>query len=111
MAIHSGVSDIIAVLITCPNRQTGEEIGRTVVEERLAACVNIIPGITSYYRWEGKLCRDREALLLVKTRKLKYMLLARRIKSLHPYSVPEILALPVARGYSKYLTWVRESTT
>ncbi len=111
MAIRSGTTDTIAVLVTCPSRQVGEKVGRTVVEERLAACVNMVPGIVSLYRWEGKLCRDREVLLVVKTRRPKFAALARRIKSLHPYTVPEILALPIAHGHPKYLAWVKESTT
>ena len=111
MASHSKVSDVIVVLSTCPNQRAGEKIGRTLVKEGLAACANVVPGVTSIYRWGGKLCRDREVLLIVKTRRLKYAVLARRIKSLHPYSVPEILGIPIARGNSKYLSWVRESSS
>jgi periplasmic divalent cation tolerance protein len=103
--------DVIVVLVTCPNHQVGEKIGRVLVEERLAACVNIVPGLTSIYRWQGKLCRDREVLLIVKTRRTRFPGMARRIASLHPYSVPEILAPPIARGNPTYLAWVRESTT
>ena len=111
MAKESKASDVIVVISTCPNRRVGEKIGGTLVEEGLAACANVVPGLTSIYRWEGKLCRDREVLLIIKTRRLKYADLARRIKSLHPYSVPEILGIPIARGNSKYLSWVRESSS
>jgi periplasmic divalent cation tolerance protein len=110
MATPPKAPDVIAVLVTCPNRQVGERIGRALVEERLAACVNIVPGLTSIYRWQGKLCRDREVLLIIKTRRTRFPGMARRIASLHPYSVPEILAVPIARGNSPYLAWVREST-
>ena len=102
---------MIAVLVTCPNRKVGEKIGRALVEDRLAACVNVVPGLTSIYRWHEKLCQDREVLLIVKTRRTKFAQLARRVTSLHPYSVPEILAVSVARGDSAYLALVRESTT
>jgi periplasmic divalent cation tolerance protein len=102
--------DVIAVLVTCPNRQVGEKIGSALIEERLAACVNVVPGLISIYRWQEKLCRDREVLLVVKTRRTRFAQLARRVKSLHPYSVPEILAIPLVRGDSAYLAWVREST-
>jgi periplasmic divalent cation tolerance protein len=98
------------VLVTCPNRSLGERIGRALVEERLAACVNVIPGLTSLYRWEGKVQRGREVLLLIKTRRRLFPRLAARLTSLHPYSTPEILALPVAAGASRYLTWLAEST-
>ena len=111
MSIRSKASDVIVVFVTCPNRQTGEKIAKTLVEERLAACANVVPCLTSFYRWLGKLCRDRETLLLVKTRRPRYPMLARRIKCLHPYSVPEILAVPIARGNSEYVSWVLKSTS
>jgi periplasmic divalent cation tolerance protein len=111
VATRSKASDVVALLVTCPDQRVGEKIGRTLVEERLAACVNVVPGLISLYRWQGKLCQDREVLLIVKTRRTKFAPVARRIKTLHPYSVPEILALPIARGNSAYLAWVRESTT
>jgi periplasmic divalent cation tolerance protein len=99
------------VLVTCPNRRVAEVLGQSVVEERLAACANVVPGLTSIYRWEGKLCRDREVLVIMKTRRPRFQALARRVRALHPYSVPEIVALPVAAGSPAYLTWVAESTT
>jgi periplasmic divalent cation tolerance protein len=81
-----------------------------LVEERRAACANIVPALTSIYRWQGKICRDREALVILKTRRSRVALLSRRVRELHPYSVPEIVALPVVLGYSAYLNWVVEST-
>jgi periplasmic divalent cation tolerance protein len=99
------------VLVTYPNRKVGEKIARALVEERLAACVNVIPGLTSIYRWEGRICRDAEGLLLIKTRQARLPALTRRVKALHPYTVPEVIALPLAGGSATYLSWVRESTT
>jgi periplasmic divalent cation tolerance protein len=99
------------VLVTCPSRKVGEKIAHALVEERLAACVNVIPGLTSIYRWEGKICRDAEVLLLIKTRQVRLPALTRRVRAYHPYSVPEIIALPLAGGSATYLAWVRDSTT
>jgi len=90
-------SQFVVVLVTCPNRQAGETIGRTLVEERLAACANVIPGVTSIYRWQGKVCRDREVLLLIKTRRSRFAALTRRVQDLHAYAVPEIVALSLHR--------------
>ncbi|HWR72380.1 MAG TPA: divalent-cation tolerance protein CutA [Nitrospirota bacterium] len=101
---------MIVVLITCPNRRVAETLGRTLVEDRLAACANVVPGLTSIYRWQGKLCRDREVLVLLKTRRPRFAALARRVRELHPYSVPEVIALSVAAGSPAYLAWVAEST-
>ncbi len=100
----------IVVLVTCPTVAVGERIARQLVEERLAACVNLIPRVTSVYRWQGKLARDRETLLVIKSRRIRFPALARRVAALHPYSVPEIIALPVPAGSRAYLEWVAEST-
>ena len=102
---------VIVVLVTCPSRKVGEELGRTLVGERLAACVNIVPGLTSIYRWQGKICRDAEILLVIKTRRTRLPALIPRVRALHPYSVAEIIALPVLAGSAPYLSWVRESTS
>lgn len=103
-------SGFIVVLVTCPTPEVGEKIGRALVEERLVACVNLVPGLISLYRWHGKTCREPECLLVIKTRRTRFPALARRIQALHPYSVPEIIALPIATGSVPYLSWVREST-
>ena len=110
MAARSSTSRIVVVFVTCPNRRAAERIGRTLVEEHLAACANILQGLTSIYRWEGKVCRDPEVLVLLKTRRSCFPALARRLRELHPYSVPEIVALPVALGSPAYLAWVAAST-
>ena len=110
MAARSSPSRIVVVFVTCPNRRAAERIGRTLVEEHLAACANILQGLTSIYRWEGKVCRDPEVLVLLKTRRSCFPALAHRVRELHPYSVPEIVALPVALGSPAYLAWVAAST-
>lgn len=99
----------LVVLVTAPSEATAVEIGRTLVDEHLAACVNVVPGITSIYHWEGRREEAAEALLLIKTRPEGYAALQRRVLELHPYSVPEVLGLPVAEGAPAYVQWVRES--
>jgi len=103
-------ASVLVVLITCPDASVGETLARTLVEEGLAACVNLIPGLTSLYRWEGKLCRDSEILLVAKTRRRKLPALQRRVQALHPSTVPEIIALPVIAGSQAYLKWLRDMT-
>ena len=100
----------LIILCTCPDRITAERIAETVVSERLAACVNIVPGLTSIYRWEGQVQRDAELLLLIKTRQAIYPLLESRIRALHPYQVPEIIALPIQAGSAAYLNWIAANT-
>jgi periplasmic divalent cation tolerance protein len=99
----------LVVLVTAPSEAVGLDLGRTLVDEHLAACVNVVPGLTSVYLWEGRREETAEALLLIKTRPERYAALQRRILELHPYSVPEVLGLPVAEGAPAYVQWVRES--
>ncbi len=103
-------SQPLVVYCTCPDPATAERIAETVVDERLAACVNIAPGLTSIYRWQGRIQRDAEVLLIIKTRSTVYPLLEGRIRELHPYEVPEIIALPIQAGSATYLDWIVEST-
>ena len=98
------------VLITAPNDEVAEKLARTLVDERLAACVNLLPGVRSIYRWQGKIEDEREVLLLVKTAADRLTGLMERVREVHPYSVPEILALPVDAGSSAYCDWVVEET-
>ncbi len=100
----------LIILCTCPDPATAERIAETVVGERLAACVNIVPGLTSIYRWEGQMQRDSELLLLIKTRQAVYPLLEARIRELHPYQVPEIVALSIRTGSAAYLDWIADHT-
>ncbi len=101
---------LLIVLCTCPDPATAERIAETVVNERLAACVNIVPDLTSVYRWEGQVQRNTELLLLIKTRQAVYSLLESRIRELHPYQIPEIVALPNQTGSSAYLSWIADHT-
>ena len=101
--------DDILVLITAPNADKARSIAEALVSEQLAACVNIIPAIESVYRWEGKVSRDSEALLIVKTTNDCYEALERRVKQLHSYTTPEVIAVKIERGSAEYLKWLRDS--
>jgi len=101
----------IVVLITVPSRETGQEIANLLLERKLAACVNIISPITSVYTWEGQPHTDEEALLIVKTRRdLFEDQLLPAVLAVHPYEVPEIIALPILMGSTRYLDWIEEVT-
>lgn len=97
------------VLVTCASQDEADTMAETVVGERLAACVNIVQGIRSVYRWEGAVEKGSELLLLIKTTQEKLAPLEERIKSLHGYSVPEFITLPISGGSADYLGWLRES--
>ncbi len=99
----------LVVLVTTPSVDAALELGRTLVDERLAACVNVLPGVTSVFRWEGKREEAAEALLIIKTGRERYPALERRVLELHSYSVPEVLALPVEAGAPAYVRWVHDS--
>lgn|SRR5262245_51783134 len=97
---------VYVVLVTAPDAEVGARIGRALVEEGLAACVNLLPGVRSIYRFEGALHDDAEVLLILKTRAALAAALAARVRALHPYELPEVIALPVAAGSEPYLDWV-----
>jgi periplasmic divalent cation tolerance protein len=99
----------LVLFITAPSRKEADKIAQTLVEEKLAACVSIVPAIYSRYWWEGRIENSTELLLLIKTLPRKYKALERRIKSLHSHTVPEILALPVVYGNPDYLKWLGKS--
>ena len=94
------------VLVTVPRGGKAESMAESLVESRLAACVNVIPGVVSIYRWKGRVHRDGESLLVIKTTVSKFKPLERWIKAHHPYENPEILSLPVAAGSTEYLAWL-----
>jgi periplasmic divalent cation tolerance protein len=96
--------------MTAPDADVAGRIANTLVDERLVACVNILPGLRSIYRWEGKLCDETEVLCLMKTRLNLFPALRDRIATLHPYRVPEIIALSLAAGSVPYLDWIRSLT-
>ncbi|HUK55936.1 MAG TPA: divalent-cation tolerance protein CutA [Nitrospiria bacterium] len=100
----------LVVLITAPSYREARAIGKRLVEEKLAACANIIPRVESVFFWQGRIRQERETLMILKTQRSVLERLMKRVKSLHSYSVPEIIALPIARGSKEYLRWVRETT-
>lgn len=95
------------VLCTAPRGRKAEFLAKGLVEARLAACVNIVPGVVSHYRWQGRACRDAEVLLVIKTTAARLKALERWIATHHPYTVPEVLVLAVAGGAKLYLDWLK----
>jgi periplasmic divalent cation tolerance protein len=104
------MTNALEVHVTAPNREQASLMARALVEERLAACVNIVDGVHSVFHWEGKLHEDEEVLCLIKTRPDLLATLIERVQALHPHEVPEILAFEVADGSAAYLEWLRAST-
>jgi periplasmic divalent cation tolerance protein len=100
------LSEPLVVLMTAGSQEEAERIAQTLVAEMLAACVNIVPGVTSFYHWEGKVQRDQEWLLVAKSRRDVLARLVERVQALHSYDVPEIIALPLAGGSEPYLHWL-----
>jgi periplasmic divalent cation tolerance protein len=101
----------IVVYVTAPNKKEADRMAEALVAERLAACVSIIPEVWSRYWWQGHLESSRELLLVIKTLPGRYKALERRIRELHSYEVPEILALPIVEGNPAYLKWLKASLT
>ncbi len=104
-------AELRVVLLTAPDLEAAEGLARSLVEERLAACVNVVPGVRSFYRWEGSVETAGELLLVVKTRADRAAALAARVRELHPYELPEILELPAVGGSAAYLDWVRKESS
>jgi periplasmic divalent cation tolerance protein len=100
-------AQVILALSTCPDEASARRIGETLVAERLATCVNRVPGVQSSYIWDGLLRDDAEILLIIKTTVGRLPAVEARLKALHPYELPELVALPVAGGNERYLEWVR----
>ncbi len=98
--------EVVVVLVTAGSQEEAERLAQTLVAERLAACVNIVPGVTSIYRWEGKVQRDQEWLLVAKSCRDTLEDLIRCVQALHSYDVPEIIALPLVGGSEAYLRWL-----
>lgn len=101
----------IVVLCTCPDEVAAERIANELVSEQLAACVNRIAGVTSIYRWKGEVQRDSEQLLIIKTTRERFDALRERIVALHPYELPEVIAIDIAAGLDRYLAWIEHATT
>ena len=103
------MKDYILVLITAGSMEEGEKIACALVEEGLAACCNIIPGIKSVFKWKGEVCKENEVLLLVKTKASIFEKLKERVKKLHSYETPEIIAFSIKDGLKAYLNWIDEA--
>ena len=105
------MSERVIALSTVGSGEDAERIARALVERRLAACVNVIPGVASFYRWQGEVCRDEERLLVIKTRVERLEALREALVALHPYELPELVALPIEAGHATYLAWLDDSVS
>lgn len=94
------------ILCTCPDAATADKLARALITEKLAACVNILPGISSIYAWQGQVETAQEHLLLIKSHQDRYAAIEATLKSLHPYQLPEIIAVAIERGALDYLKWI-----
>jgi len=103
-------SGLVLALSTCPDPDVAVRIARTLVEERLVACANLVPGLRSIYQWQGAVQEEAEVLLLMKTRRELLGPLKARMAALHPYEVPELVSVPIEDGLPAYLAWVRAET-
>src|SRR3989338_3529826 len=100
----------VVIFVTAANKKEADKIASALIKNKLAACVNIIENVDSLFWWQGKVARAKEALLIVKTRKALMHKLIKKVKLLHSYEVPEIIALPIVCGNNEYLKWINEST-
>ena len=104
------MSERVVALSTVGTAEDAERIARTLVERGLAACVNVVPGLVSIYRWKGEVQRDGELLLVIKTRADRFEAMREALVAMHPYEVPELIALPIGAGHAPYLAWLDESS-
>lgn len=100
--------EALIVFCTCDTAEEADRVANALVHERLAACVNVLPGLQSVYRWQGAVERAREILLLIKTTPARFSALRDRIQAIHSYDTPEIVAIPIADGSERYLAWLLE---
>lgn len=107
----SSDAEILLVLTTITDIDKGKLLARQIISERLAACCNIVPAITSIYRWKDELCEEQECLLVIKTCKSRFNDLSELIKARHPYETPEIIASPITESSQEYLSWVIQETS
>lgn len=105
------MTDIVMIFTTVADDERAEQLARRLVDERLAACVNLYPPMTSHYRWQGKLEQDSERQMVIKTTRDRVPALGARLAQLHAYELPEFLVVPVADGSQAYLKWVKDETT
>jgi periplasmic divalent cation tolerance protein len=101
---------VLVVFSTFPNPDKAAEVARTLVNEQLAACVNLVGGVRSIYRWKGEISDDSETLAVIKTTRERFDAMRTRLVELHPYDVAEVIALPVEAGHAPYLAWVESET-
>jgi uncharacterized protein involved in tolerance to divalent cations len=109
MPMTTTATEALVVLVTVPDAETADRLAEALVGERLAACVNVLGGVRSIYRWKGAVERDQELLCLCKTTRAGFDRLRARVVELHPYEVPEVIALPVELGHAPYLAWITAS--
>lgn len=102
------MTEALIVLCTFPDELEARQIGTHLVERQYAACVNIIPGVESIYHWQGKVCSEREVMVLIKTTRQAFPVLSRELVAMHSYDEPEVVALPVADGSAGYLAWLSD---
>ena len=105
------MSGRVVALSSVGSAEDAERLARALVERRLAACVNVVPGVVSHYRWKGEICRDEERLLVIKTRAERIEALRAALAELHPYELPELVALEISDGNPAYLEWLDDSVT
>ncbi|TAL87761.1 MAG: divalent-cation tolerance protein CutA [Rhodanobacter sp.] len=98
---------VLMCFCTCPDERSARVLAEALVGERLATCINQLPGVRSIYRWQGKVCSDHEVLLLIKTSAACFEALSARLLELHPYDLPELIAIPLELGHPAYLAWLR----
>ncbi|KAJ6817560.1 protein CutA 1, chloroplastic [Iris pallida] len=110
MEAASSTVPSIVVYVTVPNKEAGNKLSESIIKERLAACVNRVPGVESVYWWDRKVQRDSEELLIIKTRVSLLDALTEHVKSNHEYEVPEVISMPITGGNLKYLEWIKNNT-
>lgn len=108
--VMDGSERVVVILVTAPDKRVATRLARALVEERLAACVNVLPGVTSLYRWEGAVQQEGEVLLVIKARGRDVEAIGARVTELHPYDVPEVVATEVVGGSRRYLDWIQAET-
>ncbi|HEU4685487.1 MAG TPA: divalent-cation tolerance protein CutA [Nitrospira sp.] len=108
---NRSTKNVIIVFTAVPKRSDALKLSRALVKKRVAACANILPGIRSFYWWEGRIQEEREVLVMLKSTKRRYSALEKAIKASHPYKVPEILGVSAERGLARYIAWVENETT
>lgn len=105
------MADEIVVLVTTSSEAEAQEIGEKLVESKLAACANIVASVQSIFRWQGEIADENETLMIIKSTKARLQAIIEKVKELHSYDVPEIIALPIVAGSEAYLNWIHEETT